>query len=157
MSASNAKDIRKQVRNVMQETAKDLITQELGVEVERRLNEKLNARLDAIEEYVKAQLTKMDNRAKAVEGYLLGIVKRDIQSDVYNANLTIDAVVGVLAASGLAIEDFNNKVDAKKLELDAARKQAAGEKMRAEIEARAAEAKAAEQAQPEQEATPASE
>lgn len=138
---SNAKDLRKQIRNVLQETSKDILASEMGAQVKKEVTDLMNSRIDRIESYCQESLMKADKRARSIEGFLMRVVKTEIQNDLYNANLTIDSVVAVLAESGVVIEDFSAKVDAKKLSLDKARKEAASAAMQAEMEKRAAEGK----------------
>lgn len=56
----NQKDLRKQLRNVVQEMKDELITQEIIQSIERRLMDYLRMRLDAI-----------DERQKDIQGYMV--------------------------------------------------------------------------------------
>lgn len=143
----DAKSLRKQIRNVIQEIGRDILTSELGTTLHKKLEESLNARLDQIDKYCQNALEKQAKKTQGVLSFIIQEVKGKISNDLYNANLTIDATVAVLAEAGLPIEDFNTKVDAKKVALDAEKKKSADEKMKAEMEKRVEDAKAADAAQ----------
>lgn len=98
----------------------------------------LDARLDRIEDYVRGQLEASEKRNKGVQSWLINEVKTRIQNDLFNANVTLDAVVEVLAEAGLNIPDFAKRIDSKKLEIAARMKQEAEAKLQAEREAREA-------------------
>lgn len=149
----DAKTLRKQIRNVLQETSKELLATETGELVEKKLLESMNARLDQIDKYCQSSLDRQDKRAKSIQTFLIQTVQGQFQNDLFNATVTVDAVVAVLAASGLNIEDFAAKVDAQKLIIAEERKRRADEEMKAEMERRAAEgSKPSEDSQPEQNA-----
>ncbi len=71
MSDSNVKFLRKQVRNVAQAELPGIVTNELILELEKRLSAKVEARLDKITEYIKSALNDIDNRAKETQAYLI--------------------------------------------------------------------------------------
>lgn len=132
----DAKALRKQIRNVLQEVGKEIVTSEVGEAVTREVNAQMNARLDQIDKYCQSALEKQDKRARGIQSFLIGEVKGKISEDLFNANVTIDAVVAVLAESGIVIEGFSEKVDAKKKELAEARVKQASEQMQADMKAR---------------------
>jgi hypothetical protein len=105
----------------------------------------INGRCDRIEAYVKDYLTRTESREKLIRTWLVNEVKGKIQNDLFNANCTIDAVVEVLAEAGINIPEFAAKVDAKKLAIRERKLKEADEAMKAEMEKRAAEAKAAQE------------
>lgn len=143
---SDAKMLRKQIKNVLQEVGKELVTSEVGSAVEKNLLESMNARLDNIDKYCQQSLEKQDKRARAIQSFILQEVQVKIQNDIFNASCTVDAIVEVLAESGVVVEGFAAKVDAKKLEVAERRKQAAAKAMEESAEAKIAEAKAAQEA-----------
>lgn len=67
MSNSNVKDIRKQVRNVVQEVLPGVMTQEMYVKLLTSMNE----RMDALEAQVKAKMQEIEERSKDVQSYLI--------------------------------------------------------------------------------------
>lgn len=67
MSQSGLKDMRKQIRNVMQECLPELLTQAISVEIMKRVD----ARLDAIHEHLKTVLVGVEKRSKDVASSLL--------------------------------------------------------------------------------------
>lgn len=71
MSDSNVKFLRRQVRNVAQELAPTLITNELLVELEKKLAARLEDRLDKISAYIKTTLETIDARSKEVQSYVV--------------------------------------------------------------------------------------
>lgn len=123
MSSGSAKQIKKQAM--------------------KEVGEQMNLRLDSIEEFVKSELQRQNERARQIQSFVIQQVTGKIQNDLFNANCTIDAVVEVLAEAGFNIQDFNKKVDLKKLEVAERKKQEAEEKMKAQL---SAQQKAAEDA-----------
>lgn len=123
------KELRKQIRNVLQEVGKDFLLSDLGTE----LNAKINERLDSIEAFCSEQLTKQDKRARDIQSFLLQEVNGKIKRDLFNANVTVDSIVAVLSEAGLNIPDFDKKVDEKKLEISKKLEAEAIEKMQAQL------------------------
>jgi hypothetical protein len=64
---SNAKDIRKQVRNVIQELIPELLTKEVVDAITKQMHE----RVTKLENDTKAQMKEMNERHKDVMGYLV--------------------------------------------------------------------------------------
>lgn len=142
----DAKFLRKQIRNVIQEEGKEFLTSEVGTALETKLLAEMNARLDSIDKYCQQALEKQDKRSKAIQTFIIQEVTGRIQNDLFNANVTIDAVVEVLAEAGLSIENFAGKVDEKKVIIADRQRKAADEQMKAQMEARAALAQVPAQA-----------
>lgn len=142
----DAKFLRKQIRNVIQEEGKEFLTSEVGAALEAKLLSEMNARLDSIDKYCQQALEKQDKRSKAIQTFIIQEVTGRIQNDLFNANVTIDAVVEVLAEAGLSIENFAGKVDEKKVIIADRQRKAADEQMKAQMEARAALAQVPAQA-----------
>jgi small ligand-binding sensory domain FIST len=134
---SNSKDLRRQIRNVLQEEAKTIAASEVAAQVQKDLLEAQNKRLDQIEEFCKGQLEKQDKRARDVQGFLVGIVKNHLQESLNDMDLTIESLVEVLTESGIAISDVQEKIRAKKPQIQARRQEAAAEAMKKEMEERA--------------------
>lgn len=111
---SDVKLLRKQLRNVVQEQLPALLKAELSEAISKELTAAQNGRLDKIEAFCQDQLGKMDKRAKAVQGFMMNQVINDITSRLYESQVTMDAVVRVLADSGMPIENLNEKIAAKK-------------------------------------------
>jgi hypothetical protein len=89
---SNSKDLRRQIRNVLQEEAKTIAASEVAAQVQKDLLEAQNKRLDQIEEFCKGQLEKQDKRARDVQGFLVGIVKNHLQESLNDMDLTIESL-----------------------------------------------------------------
>lgn len=142
----DAKFLRKQIRNVIQEEGKEFLTSEVGAALEAKLLSEMNARLDSIDKYCQQSLEKQDKRSKAIQTFIIQEVTGRIQNDLFNANVTIDAVVEVLAEAGLNIENFAGKIDEKKVIIADRQRKAADEQMKAQMEARAALAQVPAQA-----------
>lgn len=140
--------IRKQIRNVLQETGKEIIVSEATKEVENRLIGNINSRLDGIEKFCQESLQSQDKRIRGVLGFVIQEVVGKISNDLLNAQLTLDATIAVLADSGINIPDLKDRVDAKKSNLRAEKEAAAGTAMQKDMEARNA-------AEPSQEPTQA--
>ncbi len=143
MSNPRTRQIKKQAEEVLDEMFKSRCTEVMA--------ELVKVRCDGIEDYVKAYLTKNDQREKAIRGWLVHEVKFKIQNDLFNATCTVDAIVEVLAESGIMIPDFNAKVDTRKQEIAIRLKQRAEEKMMAEQAARNAAAETPAEAKIEEE------
>jgi small ligand-binding sensory domain FIST len=147
---SNSKDLRRQIRNVLQEEAKTIAASEVGAQVQKDLLEAQNKRLDQIEEFCKGQLEKQDKRARDVQGFLVGIVKNHLQESLNDMDLTIESLVEVLTESGIVISDVQEKIRAKKPQIQARRQEAAAEAMKKEMEERAKQSQDEQQTKTEQ-------
>lgn len=75
MSQKNVKELRRQLRNVVQELLPTLLKEELTAaavqESEKRLRDVFGARLEAINNSIMAQLGGIDQRSKDVSAYLM--------------------------------------------------------------------------------------
>lgn len=71
MSDKNIKLIRKQIRNVCQEMFGEVLSNELVSNVKTTLQKEAGERMGKLEEHVKETLTKIDERAKDVQGYIM--------------------------------------------------------------------------------------
>lgn len=68
---SNAKELRKSLRNVVQELLPDLMKSEMAESIRKELANQVQARLDIIVKEIKATLEQIDQRSKDVQGYLV--------------------------------------------------------------------------------------
>ena len=68
---SDAKDLRKQLKNVVQAMLPDLINSELGESIRKDLSRQIQARLDVMMEEVRNTLKQIDERSKDIQGYLV--------------------------------------------------------------------------------------
>jgi len=93
---SDAKLIRKQLRNVVQEHMPEVMSSELYNAVYKKINDQVDARLHALEAHVKQALTAIDSRAK------------DVQSLIVREMLAVKAQAPVEAALP-QVEDSNGK------------------------------------------------
>lgn len=142
---SEAKVIRGQVRQVMQEVLPEILSSEAGLALKKEIDDNIARRIDSVNAYCTGQLAAMDKRAKAVQGFLMQEVKGGIHHSMADMDVTIQAIVETLAASGVVVEDFVGKVNAAKPEIIAKRRADAEAKMKADLEAQQA-AEAAENA-----------
>lgn len=68
---SNAKELRKSLRNVVQELLPDLIKSELGNSLRKELSEQMKVHLDLAVGQIQGVLKQIDQRSKDVQGYLV--------------------------------------------------------------------------------------
>jgi len=101
-----------------------------------------NTRLDEIEKFVRGELAKINERNKAVNGYVVG-ANSQMQQKLYNMELTLDAYKELVAEAGL-IEGFDDKLAAKRAELHERYTKESEEAMKARMQSEAAEQPAAE-------------
>lgn len=118
----------KRTRNV----AKDLM-QEV-------VDNHLNPRLDSIEKFCQDSLNAQNERAKAVQGFVVREVQFKIANQLHNMQITMDAFVEVMAESGLTIADLASKIDSKKVEVAERMQKAAEEEMKSRLEGEATSA-----------------
>lgn len=76
MSDKNFKTIRKQLRNVVQEIAPGIITQELVSTIQKSLSEDVQKRMDTIAAEAKETLRLIDERQKDLQNYLARILEQ---------------------------------------------------------------------------------
>lgn len=98
--SSELKKMRGQVRQIVQELHPELVKSEAfqthakdfrekQVEAFKTIREAEDRRLDALEENVKGQMTKMNERSRAIEGFLMREVKVDIFEKQHNMLITM--------------------------------------------------------------------
>ena len=68
---SETKEVRKQLRNIFQELAPEVLSQEVVEKMYRKLEESLNIRLTALETQVRDVLERLDKRQQDTLGYLI--------------------------------------------------------------------------------------
>lgn len=82
MSQKNVKDIRRQLRNVVQEQLEEILAREvfakMSEELEAKLRAVFGARLEAINDGVLSQLRSMDDRAKDLQQFILNQATAEI-------------------------------------------------------------------------------
>lgn len=71
MSQSNIKDIRKQLRNVVQEEMGNILTNEMKLSLYRDLSDKIQKQLNEVTKYVKETLDRIDERSKDIQTYAI--------------------------------------------------------------------------------------
>lgn len=110
------------------EKVKDLLNEHYNQRVVARMNERLDqiekdcqTRLTEINDSLNAQLKKIDDRSRAIQGFLVQEVMSEFKNKVNNAQVTMDAFIAVVAEHGVKIDDLNAKIDAKKVELNQVR------------------------------------
>lgn len=118
MSDSNKKELRKQLRNVVQAELPEVIKSELYMDLHKQLTEALNKRLDSIEEFCQKSLKAQDDRAKAVQGFIVREVKVEILNRLHNMDVTMRAWQEVMASKLGDIQELNAQIDAKKVEIN---------------------------------------
>lgn len=129
------KDSARQIRKVAEHIVDNIV------------NPAMNTRLDAIDKYCRETLDKADQRAKAVQGFIVGEVKNVIQGMIEENNVTITALVDILVESNI-VPDLAGRIEAQKATVRARMKAdaiATMEKRQADLKA-AAEKAAADKA-----------
>ncbi len=136
------KDIRKQIRNVLQEEGPNEAIK-LAVE---KVEPMINAKLDQIEKAYTNRLTEIDKRSRAVLGFIMGEVKNDMQTRITKNEDSVDAMVEILAESGVTVSDLAAKVAARIPEVRDRKEKAAAAELEANLKKQreAQEAAAAE-------------
>lgn len=118
------------------------------------LREAQNAKLDQIEKFVRGELTKINERNKAVNGFVVGEVKYLMDNKLYNMDLTIAAIKDLLTEANI-IGDIETKITEKRKAIHEKQEKAAQEKMKENMAAKANEAAKVEEAPPVQDQLPA--
>ena len=95
-----------------------------------------NKRLDEIEKFVKEDLKRINDRNKAINGYVLGEVKNLMDTQLYNIQLTSEALKELIIEHNL-IPELRTKLDEKRSELHKARQDAAVSKMQENLQGEA--------------------
>lgn len=86
---SNPKELRKQLRNVVQEQLPELLKTEVIEAIDKKLTEDENNRLTKVEDFVKTELKKMNDRAKEIHGFMIREVAVKISNQMHNATITM--------------------------------------------------------------------
>lgn len=68
---SNSKDIRKQIRNVLQAEMEVILKQETAEAISKELKAHIDTRLNAIAKHLKDTLDAIEERTKDVQAYML--------------------------------------------------------------------------------------
>lgn len=162
--ASNVKLLRKQVRNVAQETFQNALTNEAVQACVKQLTEVIGTRLDEIAKNTTAQVETIDTQTQGFRRFVLQEATRQINGELANASVTMLAWQEVLVEKlGLDVKDFTTEVEERKkiiftrLEAEAKAKEEADKKAADEAAKAAAEAKAATESNSEAEAGTAEE
>lgn len=100
-----------------------------GIEELKQLQ---NERLDKIEADVKTELDKINNRNKAINGFVMGEVKNLMAQKLYNMELTVDALKELLTEANI-ISDIELKLAEKRQALHDKREKEAVEQMKENI------------------------
>lgn len=145
----NAKEIRKQIRNVLQEEGANEAIKVAVEQCEALIVSKLAeienmclARIEGMHKDINAQLATMDKRAKAIQGFIVSEVKGKFQQQVADNEDKVDAALQVIAESlNLDPEATFTKVAqlASKIREDKAAAQAAALSARLEDQRKASE------------------
>ncbi len=94
-----------------------------------------NVRLDEIEKFVRDELVKINDRNKAINGYVVNS-NSGMQQALYNLELTSEALKAIITEANL-VEGLEEKIAAKRAELHEKRQKEAEEHMKARIEGEA--------------------
>jgi hypothetical protein len=68
---SNPKELRKQLRNVVQEQLPDLLKSELGNALHKDLSHIIQTRLNVVIKNIQETLEQIDQRSKDIQGYIV--------------------------------------------------------------------------------------
>lgn len=127
-------------------TKKEHTVKKILAEKIEELKASQNSRLDEIEKFVRGELAKINDRNKAVNGYVVSS-NSAMQQKLYNMELTIDGLKAILKESNV-FPDLDERLAAKRAELHEQYEKDAQEQMKknTEQQAPAEEQKPAEQA-----------
>jgi hypothetical protein len=75
MSTGNAKDIRKQLRNVIQENIAEILTHELAEGIRAHLAKDIRASLETIDANIRANLLRIEERSRDVQTYMMNTIQ----------------------------------------------------------------------------------
>jgi hypothetical protein len=78
MSGSNVKDLRRQVRNVVQETLPELLQSEVFKGLYDQLEKELMSQIEGIRVQIKTTLETIDQRSKDVQSFILKQVQTSV-------------------------------------------------------------------------------
>ena len=110
------------------------------------LEAKQNAKLDAVEEFVKKTLGEQGERNRAIHGFLVREVQYNIANQLWNMSVTMDAFLELMKEHNVQIENFSEKLDAKKTEIQNRKQKEAEAKMAERMQAEAKPEQKTEQA-----------
>lgn len=68
---SNSKELRKSLRNVVQDMLPSLMQSELGEAIRKDLSKQINMRLDLVVKEIQGTLQQIDQRSKDTQGYIV--------------------------------------------------------------------------------------
>lgn len=83
-----AKDIRKQVRNVVQETLPQILTQELCNNIYKILQQEMVKKLAEVSEMIRKDLSDINQQNKSVQDYLMRAVEPKIEAPAVEIDAT---------------------------------------------------------------------
>lgn len=69
--SNNQKDLRKQLRNIIQDMKDELINQELVSVMEKRLDGAMRVRLEALDKMVRDRLNEIDSRSRDIQNFIM--------------------------------------------------------------------------------------
>lgn len=100
--------IRKQIRNVLQEGGANEVIKVASEQAEALIVKKM----DEIEKVCVDRLTEMDKRAKAIQGFIVGEVKNNLETRLLKVEDLVDATISLLSENGISItkEAVQNRV-----------------------------------------------
>lgn len=126
-------------------TKKEHTVKKILAEKMEELKASQNVRLDDIEKFVRGELAKINDRNKAINGYVVNS-NSGMQQALYNLELTNEALELLITEANL-VEGLKDKLAAKRGEIHEQRQKQAEEQMKARMESEAKpEAPAAETA-----------
>lgn len=150
--SSDIKKVRGQVRQIVQEIMDKVLSTELVGNVRKELadsqksaNDALNAlvvaKLGNIESECATTLKKSDERARAVQGFLVQSAVSDLNNYVRNVHITMTAWEEEMCErfGGTDMDAFNKKIDERKKSVSARFQKEAEERMQADIAAKKTE------------------
>lgn len=140
MSGRDLKDLRKQLRNVVQEIIGDIVTSEIVVAAQKVLTDTqtafqeaqqkyLTERLDHVEKVCNDSLKKQDTRARAVQGFLVQSSMQELNNFIQNTHVTMLAWQEIVGEKLGATEELNKEIDSRKAVITARLQKEAEERM----------------------------
>lgn len=114
----NAKDLRKQLKNVIKEETAALLGKEFTEGLAKKCTEDLTRRLNDIEKACSDAIQKQDKRSMAIHGELIRDVKFNIINKLHDMTLTHMAFQELISEKfGQLPEDFDKLLDSRKKEI----------------------------------------
>lgn len=91
MGSKQVKELRGQVRIAVKELLPEVLSAEIAAAIKKDLSDELTVRLDNIESGCQTELAKADKRSRAVQGFIVQSAQQEINHQLFNMNVTLQA------------------------------------------------------------------